>query len=214
MCHTLYTPLCTHLFVHTFCCTRLYVHLFVHACMYTPICTRSYLHTYLYTPVRTHIFVCACTYTPICTRLYAHTFICACTYTPICTRLYAHTYLYMLACRPSFDWMRNMSVRNTSNVRLCNNTSRRVTLVFNNLQPAELAEQLTFLEFKAFRRITVSWTLLLRSYLSDVMSSRRRDHASVKHQSVVAIVQSFIWLLLSDVAGSAPVPDQSLFYDV
>jgi len=34
--------------------------------------------------------------------------------------------------------------------------TRRVTLVFNNLQPAELAEQLTFLEYKAFRRITVS----------------------------------------------------------
>jgi len=33
--------------------------------------------------------------------------------------------------------------------------TRRVTLVFNNLQPAELAEQLTFLEYKAFRRITV-----------------------------------------------------------
>jgi len=68
--------------------------------------------------------------------------------------------------------MRNLSVRHPS----CSSSSssgaggsgsvfgrhgstaatRRVTLVFNNLQPAELAEQLTFLEYKAFRRITVS----------------------------------------------------------
>jgi len=61
--------------------------------------------------------------------------------------------------------MRNMSVRQpasiiggTSSVLSRHGSTaatRRVTLVFNNLQPAELAEQLTFLEYKAFRRITV-----------------------------------------------------------
>ncbi|KAK2150860.1 hypothetical protein LSH36_385g02059, partial [Paralvinella palmiformis] len=51
---------------------------------------------------------------------------------------------------PSYDWMRNMSVRNPTT----KHTSRKVSLVFNNLQPTELAEQLTYMEHKAFRRIT------------------------------------------------------------
>ncbi|XP_064601719.1 ras guanyl-releasing protein 3-like isoform X2 [Liolophura sinensis] len=52
---------------------------------------------------------------------------------------------------PSYEWIRNMSVRNTS-VR----QHRKVSLVFNHLESDELAEQLTFLEYKAFRRITFS----------------------------------------------------------
>ncbi|XP_041354197.1 ras guanyl-releasing protein 3-like isoform X2 [Gigantopelta aegis] len=49
---------------------------------------------------------------------------------------------------PSCDWMRNMSVR-TSSVK----HSHKVSLVFNHLEPGQLAEQLTYLEYKAFRRI-------------------------------------------------------------
>ncbi|XP_046564912.1 ras guanyl-releasing protein 3-like isoform X1 [Haliotis rubra] len=52
---------------------------------------------------------------------------------------------------PSYDWMRNMSVRQPSRKH-----SRKVSLVFNHLEPDELAEQLTYLEFKAFRRIHFS----------------------------------------------------------
>lgn len=48
-----------------------------------------------------------------------------------------------------------MSVRQPSRKH-----SRKVSLVFNHLEPDELAEQLTYLEFKAFRRIHVSWTFL------------------------------------------------------
>ena len=65
--------------------------------------------------------------------------------------------------------MRNLSVRHppinsgsSTSVLSRHGSSaatRRVTLVFNNLQPAELAEQLTFLEYKAFRRITVRLNL-------------------------------------------------------
>ncbi|XP_055956759.1 ras guanyl-releasing protein 3 isoform X1 [Patella vulgata] len=51
---------------------------------------------------------------------------------------------------PSYDWMRNMSVRNPSN------HNRKVSLVFNHLEPEELADQLTYLEYKAFRRIHFS----------------------------------------------------------
>ena len=45
-----------------------------------------------------------------------------------------------------------MSVRNPNNVH----AGKQVNLLFNTLPPSELAEQLTFLEYKAFRRITVS----------------------------------------------------------
>lgn len=53
-----------------------------------------------------------------------------------------------LSTVPSYDWMRNMSVRNPGSKH-----SRKVSLVFNHLEPAELAAQLTYLEYKAFRRI-------------------------------------------------------------
>ncbi|KAK7479460.1 hypothetical protein BaRGS_00029276 [Batillaria attramentaria] len=49
---------------------------------------------------------------------------------------------------PSYDWMRNMSVRNPASKH-----ARKVSLVFNHLEPEELAAQLTYLEYKAFRRI-------------------------------------------------------------
>ncbi|KAK3593445.1 hypothetical protein CHS0354_020210 [Potamilus streckersoni] len=49
---------------------------------------------------------------------------------------------------PSYDWMRSISVRNPSMRH-----NRKVSLVFNHLEPDELADHLTFLEFKAFRRI-------------------------------------------------------------
>ncbi|XP_059173320.1 ras guanyl-releasing protein 3-like isoform X1 [Physella acuta] len=53
---------------------------------------------------------------------------------------------------PSYDWMRNMSVRNTQEKKL----ARKVSLVFNHLEPKELANQLTYLEYKAFRRVHFS----------------------------------------------------------
>ncbi|GFR65011.1 Ras GTPase-activating protein-binding protein 2 [Elysia marginata] len=53
---------------------------------------------------------------------------------------------------PSYDWMRNMSVRNT----VYGKHSRKVSLVFNHLEPKELASQLTYLEYKAFRRVHFS----------------------------------------------------------
>ena len=51
---------------------------------------------------------------------------------------------------PSYDWMRMMSVRNPGGMK----PSRKVSLVFNHLEPDELAEHLTFLDFKVIRRIS------------------------------------------------------------
>lgn len=50
---------------------------------------------------------------------------------------------------PSCDWIRTISVR-------AHCKGRKVSLVFSNLNPYELAEQLTYIEYKEFRRISVS----------------------------------------------------------
>ena len=57
---------------------------------------------------------------------------------------------------PSYEWMRNLSVHQPNKLH----SSKKVSLVFNNIKAEELAEHLTFLEFKAFRRLTVndSWS--------------------------------------------------------
>ncbi|CAF3777130.1 unnamed protein product [Rotaria socialis] len=48
---------------------------------------------------------------------------------------------------PSFDWMRQMTVRNQMK-------NKTVSLGFNNIEPQTLAAQLTYLEWKILRRIT------------------------------------------------------------
>jgi hypothetical protein len=53
----------------------------------------------------------------------------------------------------SYDWIRNVSFREPDGSR----PSRKVSLVFNHLEPDELALHLTFLEHKIMRRITVSF---------------------------------------------------------
>jgi len=68
---------------------------------------------------------------------------------------------------PSYDWMRHVSVRNSSFVErqtsMSKQHSRKVSLVFNHLEPMQLAEHITYLEHKVIRRITVS-------VLEDVLS--------------------------------------------
>ncbi|GIZ03971.1 ras guanyl-releasing protein 3 [Caerostris extrusa] len=50
---------------------------------------------------------------------------------------------------PSYDWARSMSVRNPPAKH-----TRKISLVFDHLEPNELAEHITFLEHKVMRRIT------------------------------------------------------------
>ncbi|PSN41335.1 hypothetical protein C0J52_20649, partial [Blattella germanica] len=59
---------------------------------------------------------------------------------------------------PSYDWMRHVSIRNSSlleqQASLNKQHSRKVSLVFNHLEPMQLAEHITYLEHKVIRRIT------------------------------------------------------------
>ena len=55
--------------------------------------------------------------------------------------------LFFAFCRPSFEWMRQMTVRNQVKTKI-------VSLGFNKIEPQILAAQLTYLEWKFLRRIT------------------------------------------------------------
>lgn len=50
---------------------------------------------------------------------------------------------------PSFDWMRKLTQRKKQAKK------GKASLLFDHLEPMELAEHLTFLEFKSIRRISV-----------------------------------------------------------
>lgn len=57
---------------------------------------------------------------------------------------------------PSYDWMRRVTQRKKVSKK------GKACLLFDHLEPIELAEHLTFLEHKSFRRISVrNWTFIL-----------------------------------------------------
>ncbi|XP_033115853.1 ras guanyl-releasing protein 3-like isoform X3 [Anneissia japonica] len=70
---------------------------------------------------------------------------------------------------PSYDWMRVVSVRNPVRGR-----NRKVSLVFNHLEPTELADHLTFLEYKVFRRLNFS------DFKSYALSGQLKDNVKLE----------------------------------
>lgn len=57
-----------------------------------------------------------------------------------------------LSKRNSRDWSRKLTQRVKANT----SKKRKVSLLFDHLEPEELSDHLTYLEFKSFRRISVS----------------------------------------------------------
>lgn len=58
---------------------------------------------------------------------------------------------------PSYDWMRRVTQRKKASKK------GKACLLFDHLEPIELAEHLTFLEHKSFRRISVrTWRLFFQ----------------------------------------------------
>lgn len=55
----------------------------------------------------------------------------------------------IFCCSPSYDWMRRVTQRKKISKK------GKACLLFDHLEPIELAEHLTFLEHKSFRRISV-----------------------------------------------------------
>ncbi|XP_033860966.1 ras guanyl-releasing protein 3-like isoform X1 [Acipenser ruthenus] len=59
-----------------------------------------------------------------------------------------HIKLIDISSIPSYDWMRRVTQRKKQSKK------GKVSLLFDHLEPMELAEHLTFLEYKSFRRIS------------------------------------------------------------
>lgn len=60
----------------------------------------------------------------------------------------------LVADAPSYEWMRKMTAKPA--VLLRNESQNKVSLVFQNLSPEDLAKHLGYIDYKACRRITVS----------------------------------------------------------
>ncbi|XP_061406099.1 ras guanyl-releasing protein 3-like isoform X1 [Lethenteron reissneri] len=80
-----------------------------------------------------------------------------------------HCSLVDISAIPSYEWMRRVTQRS----KLCK-SKRKVSLLFDHLEPAELAEHLTYLEFKAFRRISFT------DYQSYVLKGCLVDNATLE----------------------------------
>ncbi|CAB1312610.1 unnamed protein product [Coregonus sp. 'balchen'] len=61
-----------------------------------------------------------------------------------------HNKLIDISTIPSYDWMRKLTQRKKQAKK------GKASLLFDHLEPMELAEHLTFLEYKSIRRISVS----------------------------------------------------------
>ena len=64
------------LYIHTYMYTPLYTHIRVHTFIYIRMCTHLYIHTYVYTPLYTHIRVHTFIYIHMYTHLYIQTYVC------------------------------------------------------------------------------------------------------------------------------------------
>lgn len=82
----------------------------------------------------------------------------------------------------SRDWARCVSVRHP----LAKHT-RKVSLVFDHLEPRELADHLTYLEHKVMRRITVSAPLLLLNTVATM--------SNCCNVSTMPVPFNFVWCL-------------------
>lgn len=69
------------------------------------------------------------------------------------TPVYLRSMLFTMLC-PRND--RHWSQKPSQRIKANSSKKRKVSLLFDHLEPIELAEHLTYLEFKSFCRISVS----------------------------------------------------------
>ena len=101
---------------------------------------------------------------------------------------------------PTYDWMRHVSVRHShlleQQMSLNKQHSRKVSLVFNHLEPIQLAEHITYLEHKVIRRITVSFTCKYKglSCFPFISNLQLAEHiAYLEHKVIRRITVSFTY---------------------
>lgn len=101
-------------------------------------------------------------------------------------RLAAHWPDSLLSDRPSYDWMRRVTQRKKVSKK------GKACLLFDHLEPIELAEHLTFLEHKSFRRISVRNLTFILPRITTSMPTFLR--AAFSYSDVLAApVTVFCW---------------------
>lgn len=92
----------------------------------------------------------------------------------------------LLFSRPSYDWMRRVTQRKKVSKK------GKACLLFDHLEPIELAEHLTFLEHKSFRRISVRNLTFILPRITTSMPTFLR--AAFSYSDVLAAsVTVFYW---------------------
>ncbi|XP_040206740.1 ras guanyl-releasing protein 3 isoform X2 [Rana temporaria] len=104
-----------------------------------------------------------------------------------------HINLIDISSIPSYDWMRRVTQRKKTSKK------GKVCLLFDHLEPVELAEHLTFLEYKAFRRISFT------DYQSYVIHGSVVDNATLE-RSIALFNGISKWVQL--MVLSKPTPQQ------
>ncbi|XP_069464012.1 ras guanyl-releasing protein 3 isoform X1 [Ambystoma mexicanum] len=104
-----------------------------------------------------------------------------------------HIRLIDISSIPSYDWMRRVTQRKRSSKK------GKVCLLFDHLEPIELAEHLTFLEHKAFRRISFT------DYQSYVIHGCLEDNPTLE-RSIALFNGISKWVQL--MVLSKPTPQQ------
>lgn len=72
-------------------------------------------------------------------------------------------------------------------IKVRSSRKRKVSLLFDHLEPVELAEHLTYLEFKSFCRISVSIYFFTKSDEMHLLACRTNQH------NYIITVSLFIW---------------------
>ena len=81
----------------------------------------------------------------------------------------------ILSLSESYDWMRRLTIRNPLKPK------QKIALAFDKLEPEEIANQLTYLEWKTLRRITVCFAFLFLPSFS--LKSNKMFKLQNKHKT-------------------------------
>ncbi|XP_072368436.1 ras guanyl-releasing protein 3 [Scyliorhinus torazame] len=104
-----------------------------------------------------------------------------------------HSKLIDISSIPSYDWMRRVTQR-----KKISKKKRKASLLFDHLEPLELAEHLSFLEYKSFRRISFT------DYRSYVTHRCLMDNPTLE-RSIALFNGISQWLQLMVLSKQTPV---------
>ena len=106
-----------------------------------------------------YVYLCVCVCLPVCLSVCVSVCVCVC----VCVReretlMYHCIYIYFVKYSPDVIWMLPQTHKTPSH-----KAARRTSLAFDNIDTRDMAHTLAYLDFKLFRRISVS-LLLYKAY--------------------------------------------------